>query len=268
MKKAFLFIVLANILVLGYGGIDVYEEDTFIISIGIDRFTEINWNLNYCVADAIGIYDSFPDVKQQNKFLLTNENAKKAQIEETIELVANTMKNGDSLILFVATHGFFDKNDFYFTPNDFKFDNVSQNYMGDTGTGISSNWLLELLYEKVENNSNNIVLILDTCHSGSMGFDIRRSYNEETGTGLALLYSCSPLELSWENVNYGGGHGLFSYCIIDGLTGKADKDNNGKITFREIFDYTYIKVKELSNDRQNPVFIGAMRNDRLIKKLR
>jgi len=267
MKKAFSFLSLIFLASLIYAGIEIagYSNNTYLITIGIDKFSETNWNLNYCVADAEGIYNSFPGITQENKILLTNENATKLSIEENVTIFANRLKENDTLIVFVATHGFFNSDDYYFTPHDFKFDNISNNYMGDIQTGISSNWLLELFYDKVRNNSNDIILILDTCHSGSMGFDVRRSYNENTGTGLALLYSCSPLELSFENILYGGGHGLFSYCVIDGLTGKADKNNDSRITFRELFDYAYLKVKELSNDRQNPVFIGAMRNETIIK---
>ena len=259
--------VFVNIFTFVFAGIEINIPNTFIISIGIDKFSETNWNLNFCVNDAVGIYNSFPTIPQDNKYLLINENATKNKIEQTIEFVANKLDNNDTLIIFVATHGFFNNNDYYFTPHDFKFDNMSSNYTGDTNTGFSSNWMLEIFYNKVKNNSNNIVLILDTCHSGSMGFDIRRAYNEETRNGLALLYSCSPLELSYENISYGGGHGLFSYCIIEGLTGLSDKNCNGIITFRELFDYTYYKVKELSEDKQNPVFIGAMRNDSVIKLL-
>lgn len=270
MKKAFLFLVLANIFVLAHAGIKFSELEpepkTFLISIGIDKFSQTNWNLNYCVADAKGIFDSFQNIDENNKVFLADEAATKSTIENNINRIVNMMNTNDTLILFVATHGFFDKNDFYFTPNDFKFDNISNNYIGDTNTGISSNWLLEVLYDKVKNNSNNIVLILDTCHSGSMGFDVRKSYNEKTGAGLALLYSCSPLELSYENISYGGGHGLFSYCIIEGLNGTADKNKDGIITFRELYDYCYLKVKELSQDKQNPVFIGAMNNNAIIKK--
>ena len=270
MKRIILLLFLLTIATFIYAGITIANDSdhTFLISIGIDRFRETTWNLNFCVADAIGIYESFPDIPNGNKFLLTNEGATKNKIEQTILYVTNKMERNDFLILFVATHGFFDKNDFYFTPHDFMFDNISGNMEGDTETGISSNWLLEIFYDKVNNNSNSILIILDTCFSGSMGFDIRRSYDSRTGAGLAQLYSSSPIELSWEDVRFGGGHGVFSYSIIDGLSGNADKNNDGIITFRELFDHVYFKVKELTNDQQNPVFIGAMRNDRIIKRLR
>jgi uncharacterized caspase-like protein len=273
VKKIIFLIILINIIAFAFAGIvignpEITVPNTFIIAIGIDKFSETNWNLNFCVNDAVEIYNSFPSIPQENKYLLTNETATKIEIEQTIKFVAKKMDYNDTLIVFVATHGFFNNNDFYFTPHDFKFDNMPNKYTGDTNTGFSSNWMLEIFYDKVKNNSNNIVLILDTCHSGSMGFDIRRAYNEDTRNGLALLYSCSPLELSFENISYGGGHGLFSYCIIEGLTGLADKNNDGIITFRELFDYTYYKVKELSDDKQNPVFIGAMKNDSIIKLLK
>jgi uncharacterized caspase-like protein len=144
----------------------------------------------------------------------------------------------DSLMLFVATHGMFDDRDYYFTPYDFSFENYSSN-------GISSDWLLEELSGIVQNNSNNVIVFLDTCHAGAVGFDIRKSYNIHSRTGLALLYACSPLELALEGNQYGSGHGLFTYSILEGLSGGADKNNDGKITFRELFDFAYINPESV-----------------------
>ena len=245
---------------------NIVTHEIYLISIGVDKFEQNEHaqnyypNLNYCVADAKSIYESFSSIEDENKLLLIDEYATMTNIMDGLNNIIAKMNRNDLLILYVATHGMFDENDYYFTPSDFDFTNFSYR-------GISSNWLIQELSFIVQNNSNNVVLFLDTCHSGAFGFDIRKSYNAETRSGLALVFSCSPLELSFEGLQYGGGHGLFSYAILEGLSGNADKNNNGNITFRELFDYAYLKVKELSNDRQNPVFIGAMENSVIIKRL-
>jgi uncharacterized caspase-like protein len=255
--KKFNVVLLVFITFPLFSGISIGKPKIHIISIGVDEFLTGNFNLEYCVADAKSFYDSFPEIEVENKVLLTNEYATKDNIIKHIENTLSRMSEIDCLMLYVATHGLFDTVDYYFTPYDFDFENYGL-------SGISSNWLIEILSNAVQYKSNNIIVFLDTCHSGAVGFDIRKSYNINSQTGLALLYSCSPLELSLEGLEY-GGHGLFTYGVLNGLTGKADKNGDGNITFRELFDYTYYKVKELSNDEQNPVFIGAMKNSMILK---
>jgi uncharacterized caspase-like protein len=257
--KLVIFTILFHISYSLFGGITIdVERKTYIISIGVNKFQSGQLELQYCVADAQSFYDSFPEIEEEYKLLLTDEKATHDSIVENINQILSRMENYDTLLIYVATHGMFDENNYYFTPYDFNFNNYPIK-------GISSNWLLEQLSFMVQNNSNNIVLFLDTCHSGAFGFDIRKSFNTSSRTGLALLYSCSPLELSLEGEQY-GGHGLFTYTILEGLSGKADKNNDSIITFRELFDYAYLRVKELSNDEQNPVFIGGMDNKKTIKK--
>jgi uncharacterized caspase-like protein len=54
---------------------------------------------------------------------------------------------------------------------------------------------------------------------------------------VAALYSCSEKEVSWQDSSLGGGHGVFSHFIIEGLRGADDEeeagDRNGEVTLDE-----------------------------------
>jgi hypothetical protein len=39
---------------------------------------------------------------------------------------------------------------------------------------------------------------------------------------VAALFSCSEKEVSWEDADLNGGHGVFFHYIIEGLKGQAD----------------------------------------------
>ncbi len=39
---------------------------------------------------------------------------------------------------------------------------------------------------------------------------------------VAALYACSEKEVSWEDSGLGGGHGVFSHFVIEGLKGAGD----------------------------------------------
>ena len=249
-------------------GLSKIKEDTtlgttYLISIGIDTYISENWhNLRYAVSDAKGIYDSFPELN--NKLLIINENATKANIEKSILHFLNVMKEQDVLIIYIANHGLMDENDHYFIPHDGTMEMKDGKAILNNESNISSDWLNKLLFQYVKYNSLNFVLILDSCNSGSMGFDIRRSYNANTGAGAILFFSCSPLEYSFEMFSL--QHGVFTFEIIEGLRGNADKNKDGKITFRELYDYVYSRVQSRTNGKQNPALIGAMRSSIIIKE--
>ncbi|MBK7305024.1 MAG: hypothetical protein IPI90_17740 [Saprospiraceae bacterium] len=44
------------------------------------------------------------------------------------------------------------------------------------------------------------------------------------------ILSCQPNEFSLEGEQWGGGRGVFSYHLVDGLFGLADRNNDGLIT--------------------------------------
>jgi hypothetical protein len=64
-------------------------------------------------------------------------------------------------------------------------------------------------------------------------------------------------------------HGLFTYFLLQGIGGAADKDKNGKITFQEIHDYVADRsegvpywAKRLHGGRtQTPMMFGANSDD-------
>jgi tetratricopeptide (TPR) repeat protein len=127
--------------------------------------------------------------------------------------------------------------------------------------------------------SQKVVIIADTCHSAAIGGDIgRRSrinstaivnkYFEELAKseeGTALLTSAEANEVAFEDKKWGGGHGVFTHFLLEGLSGKADGYGGGKkdgiISIGELFEYVRDKVKEDTEYKQHPL-IGSSRYDR------
>ncbi len=62
-------------------------------------------------------------------------------------------------------------------------------------------------------------------------------------------------EHSWEGPNWGGGHGAFSYFILQGLPGEADEMGNkdGIVSVSELIEYVRSKVKDSTQDAQHSV---------------
>ena len=59
---------------------------------------------------------------------------------------------------------------------------------------------------------------------------------------VAALFSCSEKEVSWEDKDLDGGHGVFFHYVIEGLKGKADEDDGNRDRRVELDElYSYVK---------------------------
>jgi len=79
--------------------------------------------------------------------------------------------------------------------------------------------------------------------------------------GVGVLSASSASEFSQEGKAWGGGHGVFTYYLVRGLKGEADKDGDGIVTMREIYDYIYRSVSEATAGRQHPYLGGVFDNE-------
>jgi formylglycine-generating enzyme required for sulfatase activity len=77
---------------------------------------------------------------------------------------------------------------------------------------------------------------------------------------VAALYACSEKEVSWEDSGLGGGHGVFSHFVIEGLKGAADLDQDGTFTLAELNTYVQENVFRFVRTRhavsQEPRLLG------------
>jgi uncharacterized caspase-like protein len=44
-------------------------------------------------------------------------------------------------------------------------------------------------------------------------------------------------------VRWGGGHGVFTYALLDGLRGKAERDRDGVVRVSELIEYVSSPVQ-------------------------
>ena len=76
-----------------------------------------------------------------------------------------------------------------------------------------------------------------------------------------IFTSCETGEVSRESSKLGGGHGVFTYYLLQGLKGQADKskyggDENQKVTLGEVIEYTRDQVKRFTGNQQHPDTAG------------
>lgn len=89
---------------------------------------------------------------------LTNKLATSNNIKKSLLELSQNAKSNDQIIIFLAGHGVLDKDlNYLFSPHDMDFNNVNKN-------GVSLNAIIESLKQS---ESKNILLLMDSCHSGN-----------------------------------------------------------------------------------------------------
>jgi len=203
-------------------------------------------------------------VPEENIRLLLNENATYAAIYDAMNWLLETCQKDDLVYFYFSGHGDVENSTIYKLGFLLSYNTPKTNYINNAVRIEDLNNIANTLSVKL---SAKVILITDACHSGKL------AGNENKGSFLAgeqlrmmkakeiRIASCGPGELSAEDEKWGGGRGVFSYYLVNGLTGFADRNKDETVTVAEIKNYL---DSSLSNDvllhqkeeKQTPVIKG------------
>jgi len=242
---------------INYQGATTEKPTLYLVTVGIDKYKNSKYNLNYAVADANGVEKSIKNsssgiFKTIVPYNIRNEKAVKSNIEAALNDIKKKSLEQDMLVVYYAGHGVMsgetasDK-EFYIVPTD-----VTQLYGRDDmlkDKAIAASSLKEYAQSI---NAQKQIFILDACQSaGALESVTERGAAEEkaiaqlarsTGTFWITSTGSNQFASEFEKL----GHGIFTYSLIEGLDGKADTNGDKKLTIRELSTYIENKVPELS----------------------
>ena len=249
----------------------VKSEDThlYILSIGIDQYTDSIVNLKYAVKDAKDLEEKIKTqsatlYKPQNIHyaLMTDKEATKTSIIGKINELSRIIKPQDSFILFVAGHGVLLQNQYYMLTHDFN---------GQVGEAnmISSNEIVDMS-KKIKSLSQ--LFIFDTCHAGGVDNIISGLYDARMSVlakkmGLHIYASASDKQAAMDGYK---GNGLFTHTLLDGLNNnkEADKNKEGKVTVVGLGEYSKKMTTNISKEighSQTPLIINFGKDSPIYK---
>lgn len=201
-------------------------------------------HLNGCVEDANRMHHMLSTNEDENNpfnfecSLLTSdqdEKITKPLLSEAIEhLLDDDTGTIEVALLYFAGHGYENNLDGYLvTPDASKYNEGYR--MAD---------LMKLVKQSMV---QEVVIILDCCHSGHLGnFEKLSPRLAELRQGVSILTSSSPSQASLEK----NGKGLFTSILCDALSGSA-ADVLGNITVASVYNYA---DKILGAFDQRPIF--------------
>src|SRR5574341_174498 len=124
-------------------------------------------------------------------------------------------------------------------------------------------------------SAKRLVFFADACHSsgltesairtrgGSNTINVALSSLKSTKEGWGIVSASRAGEVSMESSQWGGGHGVFTHYLLEGMSGKADTEGNknGIVTLSEAFDFLEGKVKQVTQNAQHPDISGNFDNN-------
>ena len=260
----------------------VTGPQTFAMVVGISKYKYVR-PLAYADKDAELFRDFLKSpgggsMKEDNIFSLLNEQASNSNFwgKGFQWLKAKQLQRGDRLFIYLAGHGdAIDEDQFFFLAYDCNPAGDKNNYL------VSGAIQLFNLKKKIASETAKgveVFFIMDACRSNELpggieGQGFLNAAISEKKAGEILMLATGAGQESLEDASIGTGHGLFTYYLVDGLTGSADSIGtpDSKVTYNEIQKYVDKNVPAVALQRfkrkQDPVFCCTENSEKIISQV-
>lgn len=225
------------------------KPNLYVLAVGVNKYRDRSLWLNYAVPDATSIADQFRSVKGNlyqsvNVTSIFDGDVTANGICSAFNSLASKVGADDVFIFYLSGHGTTHTDgDYYFIPVNFRF----RNAQSVPETAVSKHFITEQL-SKIK--AQKTLVMLDTCNSGAFISTGARGMAEKTAidrlsraTGQATIAASSDTQSAMEGYE---GHGIFTYVILEGLSGKADANKDGYVSLSELSAYAEEKVPDYS----------------------
>lgn len=244
------------------------------VLIGISQYKDTRIApLRYAAADARSFYDWIVS-PQGGKYapsmvkLLTDADATGANIKNALFDWLSQAIDEDTVTIYFAGHGSPQSPDhlenLFLLPYDTQYDSLHT-------TGFPM-WDIETALKRFI-KAKKVIVMTDACHAGGVGhaFDIARRSGRGITTisvssslqnlskvseGVCIISASDDNQLSQESSRWGGGHGVFTFNLLEGLKGEADYNKDGIVTLGEIIPFLSEQVRRETRNAQTPTVAG------------
>lgn len=244
-----------DVLTIEYTGEVIATSALHILSVGINKYQNAAYNLNYAQPDAQSfteklVHSGHSIFKSVNRIEIYDTDASKENIEKGFKSIIARARPEDVFLFYYAGHGTLDEennDEYYLVPTD-----ITKLY-GDPAQlktkGISATELRGFLTQV---KSQKQIILMDACHSGGAvkSMTVRSAAADEKAivqlarsSGVVMIASSGSKQFATEFDQL--KHGVFTYALLEALEGKADNGDR-KITVNELKLYMEERVPELT----------------------
>jgi WD40 repeat protein len=221
-----------------------------VLAVGISRYRDakLQQGVRLAAGDAKAIGQLFRAQGAQlfesvDVNVLPDDQATGAAIRAALEKVAARVAPQDVFVFYLAGHGFSFQGTYHFVP----WEAVDAPAAELQAHSLSHDDFRALLAKIPAAQS---LILLDTCSAGSFGRQDGRDASEKGAidrlnrlSGRAMIAAAPDDRIALEGA---GGHGAFTFALLEGLSGKADSNRNNKVEVRELADYVEDLVPKIT----------------------
>ncbi|HET6765329.1 MAG TPA: pre-peptidase C-terminal domain-containing protein [Longimicrobiaceae bacterium] len=260
-----------------------FKGKRWAVVVGVSQYHDARITpLQYADADARSFYQflrsdqaGLGGFAEENVKLLVNEQANYRSIRSALFTFLKAATEDDVVVIYFAGHGMADPErpeQLYLLLNDSDMEDIA-----------GSAFPMKDVSDAVRNiYARNVVVITDACHSAGVGGQIQgargpvavRAAGElnqinqaflesvQASNGGSVIFTASGAnQYSQEDARWGGGHGVFTYFLLQGLNGAADEDDDRIVTLGEMMEYTRDNVRRETRNAQIPTISQTSYDD-------
>ncbi|WP_170110201.1 tetratricopeptide repeat protein [Flavilitoribacter nigricans] len=236
------------------------------VIVGISDYQNIS-DLDYADrdAEALAAYlrsSAGGEVPDSNIRLLLNEEATQMQLAMALDWLQEESQPGDRAYIYFSGHGDVEKKTARQRGFLLTYDAPNTTYMA--GGAFPILFLQDIIGVLSSEKDVEVILMADACRAGKLagnsigGNHVTAEKLAESYANEIKILSCQQDELSQEGERWGGGRGVFSYHLIEGLIGLADASGDSEVDLREIRNYLESQVGQETAGNQFPLVVGDL----------
>jgi hypothetical protein len=243
-----------------------FKGRRWAVVIGLSQYRDPRVpTLQYADADAKAFYEflrsdlaGMGGFAPENVRILLNQSATFREIRVALFDFLKGATEDDVVYIYFAGHGAPDADrpeDLYLIPYDADAENLS-------GTGLP----MADVYTAIKRlYARQVVVITDACHSAGVGGQtgtrnlamnqINSAFVEQMqfSSGGSVVFTASEAsQYSKEGPQWGGGHGVFTYYMLNALKGAADEDGDHIVSLGEMMEWVRTQVRMDTRNAQIP----------------
>lgn len=243
MKLSYLRLLMTSVLLVLSSW--AFSQKTYVVAVGLTdyKYPEICPPVGCCIRDARSMANYFHDYNGSEVFMLLNKNATRSHILKVLKTQFSKSSVNDEVIFVFCGHGVQGGLTCYETrtANDI----ISYNEIQDIMKSVKA---------------RRKVILAMACYSGGLTKKsnnnnpqqhARRKVNK---TNVMLYTSSRADEPSWARDDM--KNSFFINRILRAFNGDADKNGDGKVTARELFNYVNPNVIKDTSGAQHPQMWG------------
>ena len=231
--------------------------ERYALLIGISEYANSTIDLSFAANDAQSLHDLLLDpeigaYKEENVRLLVNEDATRKNIMSSLNSwLGNRVREEDSILIFYSGHGALGNgSEAYWVTHDADVEDLY-------ASALSNKDISQLIANL---SAKRKLTLIDSCFSEATAKKYRALvpsdiFEEFQGEGVVTITASTGQEKSVEV----GGHGAFTYHLLEALEGQADSNSNGVVELDELWNYLNVKVQKTAADagnKQTPVLLA------------